>query len=219
LLTLPEEIWLLALNEKTGKLKQINLVQALTSAILMELALEKRIDSKGNRKVEVIDKEPMNNAVLDFALGKINAAPEPREVRRWMLDLGSLQQKMVHDFVAESLVEHGHVEKVEVSKLGGLIKKNKWVLKDKEIRNDIIARIKGVAFENKSPTLRTFCLILLSGENDIIRISTTRDERAKYQTRVKQLLEMLNEPRSAHARNIIVLVLKAIESNRESWSG
>ncbi|MEN6436937.1 MAG: GPP34 family phosphoprotein [Anaerolineaceae bacterium] len=219
MLTLPEELWLLALNEKNGKLKQINLVQGLTSAILVELALEKRIDSKGNRKVEVIDKEPLNNAVLDFALGKINAAPDAREVRRWMLDLGSLQQKMVYDYVAEALVEHGHIERVEESKLGGLIKKNKWILKDKEIRNGILERIRGVAFENKAPTLRTFCLMLLSGENDIIRISTTRDERAKYQTRVKQLLEMLEEPRSAHARNIIVLVLKAIENNRESWSG
>ncbi len=218
MLNLLEELWLLALNEKTGKLKQTNLVQALTGALLIELALEKRIYSKGQREVGVTSSEPLNDPVITAGLEKINTSKEVLEVRRWMFALGSLQQKKVQDFVAEGLQERGHIHIVETSALGGILKSKKWVLRDSELRKGIIERMRATGLENKEPTLRTLCLMLLAGQNDLVRITFTPQERSRYQTRLSKLITMLDEPRAEHARSIIVLVLKAIESSRESWN-
>ncbi len=154
MLTLLEELWLLALNEKSGKLRTTNLAQALTGAALIELAFDRRINTKGKREVGVLNSKPLNHPVLDAALKKIQSADNYREVRRWMFDLASLNQKMIYDFVAVGLVEQGIIEAQTQSLLGGLIKRKRWVLRNSEVRNEIITRMRETAFENKEATIK-----------------------------------------------------------------
>jgi len=216
LLTIPEELWLLSLNPRTGKVKTTKLIQAVTGAVLVELALAKRIQIKGKKQVGVTSDQPLGNAVLDSALAKIKAYEKDLDVFLWMYELSSVQQKRIQDFVAEGLQERGTVELVEQSVLGGLIKSKKWVLKDAGLRDEIIQRMRSAGLENRDPDLHTLCLMLIAGQTDLVRIAESRDERSRYQARIRKLITMVDEPRAAYARNIIVAVLKANQTSRGS---
>jgi len=215
LLTIPEELWLLSLNPRTGKVKTTKLIQAVTGAVLVELALAKRIQIKGKKQVGVTSDQPLGNAVLDSALAKIKAYEKDLDVFLWMYELSSVQQKRIQDFVAEGLQERGTVELVEQTVLG-LFKRKKWVLKDANLRDEVIQRMRAAGLENQEPTLHTLCLMLIAGQTDLVRIAESRNERAKYQARIRKLITMVDEPRAAHARNIIVAVLKANQTSRGS---
>ncbi len=216
MLTIPEELWLLSLNPRTGKVKTTKLIQAVTGAVLVELALARRIQIKGKKLVGVASDQPVGNAVLDGALAKIKAYEKDLEVYLWMYELSSVQQKRIQDFVAEGLQERGAVDLVEQSVLGGLLKSKKWVLKDAGLRDEIIQRMRSAGLENHEPDLHTLCLMLIAGQTDLVRITESRNERSRYQSRIRKLITMVDEPRATHARGIIVAVLKANQTSRGS---
>ena len=65
-ITLAEEILLLLLDEEKGTLPpvpQLTLHFVLAGAVLMELAIQNRIDSH-IETLEIIDKEPLNEPIL-----------------------------------------------------------------------------------------------------------------------------------------------------------
>ncbi len=214
MLTIPEELWLLSLKPKTGKINNSKLIQAVTGAVLIELALARRIQIKGKKLVGVISEQPVGNPVLDGALAKIKAYEKDLEVYLWMYELSSVQQKRIQDYVAEGLQERGAIELVEQSALGGLLKRKKWVLKDAGLRDEVIQRMRTAGLENHEPDLHTLCLMLIAGQTDLVRIAETREERSRYQARIRKLITLVDEPRAAHARGIIVAVLKANQTSR-----
>jgi hypothetical protein len=216
LLTIPEELWLLSLKPKTGRVNNSKLIQAITGAVLIELALAQRIQIKGKKQVGVTSDQPLGNAVLDGALAKIKAYEKDLEVYNWMYELSSVQQKRIQDFVAEVLQERGAIELVDQPVLGGLFRRKKWILKDANLRDEVIQRMRNAGLENQEPTLHTLCLMLIAGQTDLVRITESREERSRYQARIRKLVNIVDEPRAAHARGIIVAVLKANQTSRGS---
>lgn len=216
MLTIPEELWLLSLNPRSGKINQAKLIQAITGAILVELALEQRIQIKGKKHIGVTSDKPLGNAVLDAALAKIKAYEKDLEAYLWMYELSSVSQMRVQDLVAEGLQEKGAIEHTEQPALGGLFKRKRWILKDSSLRNEVIQKMRAAGLENQEPSLRTLCLMLIAGQTDLVRITESREERLRYQTRIRKLVNIVDEPRAAHARGIIVAVLKANQTSRGS---
>jgi hypothetical protein len=80
MLSLPEEIVLLTLDDATGLpigRQGIAASIALAGAVLMELALAGRVDTDRNR-LEVLDASPTGNAVLDAGLPLLREATDSR---------------------------------------------------------------------------------------------------------------------------------------------
>ena len=82
MLTIPEELWLLSLNPRTGKVKTTKLIQAVTGAVLVELALAKRIQIKGKNYLLPVDAQiSSENSVraeavdVDTVLDQLSASP------------------------------------------------------------------------------------------------------------------------------------------------
>ena len=86
-LTIPEEILLLSVGENGGIIPQDrNFEVVLAASILMDLALNNRLDSDLERLILVND-APLNEPVLDDALEMIFSKREIQEPSYWISQL------------------------------------------------------------------------------------------------------------------------------------
>ena len=86
MLRFAEELLLLLLNEDAGApafVPEADLHHALAGAVLMDLALENRIDADLDRLV-VVDPAPLGDALLDPALARVAESEETHEAGYWV---------------------------------------------------------------------------------------------------------------------------------------
>ncbi len=111
MLTLFEELFLLAIHEDKGTLmpsKADALHFGLAGAILSELALLKKIGLKDNQRLELLDPAPTEDALLDKALQTLAAAQKERKFGYW-IDMFSQKPEKMRRRLADRLVEKGLV--------------------------------------------------------------------------------------------------------------
>ena len=87
-----EEIILLLLRDEDGRFIQIptwSMDYAIAGAVLMDLALENRIDTDLHNLV-LIDETPTGDSILDEALAKI-AAGGSHDTRHWVEEVSPLR--------------------------------------------------------------------------------------------------------------------------------
>ena len=86
MLRFAEEIMLLLLDDKGGRFvdaRAMSLKFGLAGAVLMDLALEGRIDTDPER-LFVIDPTPLKDDLLDPTLIRIVQSPKRRDTRQWI---------------------------------------------------------------------------------------------------------------------------------------
>ena len=85
MLRFAEELLLLLLNEEVGEVAvpETNLGYALAGAVLMDLAIEGRIDTDLQHLV-LVDQTPLDDDLLDPALTAITAAASPHDAEYWV---------------------------------------------------------------------------------------------------------------------------------------
>jgi len=89
MLTLLEEVVLLAVDDTTGELtsaRECWTEYALAAAVLFDLALAGKIDTD-TEEVIIVDQEPTRIAFLDRLLAVMAAKPELRSVQQWIEEL------------------------------------------------------------------------------------------------------------------------------------
>src|SRR5688500_5350502 len=107
-LTLADELALLAYDDDgSRKLGQPALGYGLAGALLIELALARRVDVVG-KKVTVLDPAPVGRPLLDQALARI-ADDKPRKPAHWIEKLG----KKLTEQVLDGLVAGGVLRREE----------------------------------------------------------------------------------------------------------
>ncbi len=156
MLTLPEEILLLLLDDETGRFVgpvaglqpgagagPLGRSYALAGAVLMELALRSKIDTDPEQLL-LVDAEPTGDALLDRYLARI-AEGETKDARAWVFDL-SQDGATIEETALDRLVERGILRRVE--------KRVLWVFKtrrypmvdgveEREVRTRIVELLKG----------------------------------------------------------------------------
>ncbi|WP_338662306.1 GPP34 family phosphoprotein [Pararoseomonas sp. SCSIO 73927] len=123
MLTVPEEVLLLSLDDATGRpldLPAAALSLALSGALLMELALRGRLDSDPDR-LFVADPTPCGDALLDPVLARIAAAREAQDSRWWMGHLAP-EGPALRRALLKRLVDGGVLREVAARRL--------WILPD-----------------------------------------------------------------------------------------
>ncbi len=111
MLSLPEEIVLLTLDDETGLpigRQGIAASIALAGAVLMELALAGRVDTDRNR-LELLDASPTGNAVLDAGLPLLREATDSRGA----LMLLAREETGLRPLVLTALIERGLLKRVD----------------------------------------------------------------------------------------------------------
>ena len=105
MLRFPEEIILLLLDDEGGNFVRVpewSMQCALAGAVLMDLALENRIDTDPNQLI-LVDSTPVGDDLLDPTLARIAEATEAHDTRFWIQDTAQ-RAYQIRERVLERLV-------------------------------------------------------------------------------------------------------------------
>ena len=196
MLTLPEEILLLVLDDETGRFANpvagmhpgagagpLSRSFALAGAVLMELALRSKIDTDPNQLV-IVDAEPTGDALLDHYLARI-AEGETKDAGAWVFDL-SQDGAAIEETALDRLVERGILRRVE--------KRVLWVFKtrrypmvdgveEREVRTRMLELLKG----DEIPSPHDVVLVSLADACALFVEILGDDEAQRLAPRIRQI--------------------------------
>jgi hypothetical protein len=210
-LTMPEEILLLLLDDETGK--PVGLPGpagdlALAGAILMELALAGRIDTDLDRLV-VVQQRPTGDALLDGVLARLATGAAERTSRWWIQDLAKSGPAFRTE-ILDRLVAAGVLRRIEDRFL--------WVFPERRYPKapgraetaEVRRRLRGVLLEDDIPDPRDALLIGLARAAGLVPLVLDEAEAAQAAARVDQVagLEELSRSLSAATRDVYATLLR-----------
>jgi golgi phosphoprotein 3 len=109
MLSISEELFLLALNEEKGNILSLakkNLIYGLAGAILAELALLGKICVNEKYRLELLNTAPTGDEILDEVLNEIRSAEKPRKLSYWIAQIGT-QPKKLRERLGDRLIAKG----------------------------------------------------------------------------------------------------------------
>ena len=162
MLSFAEEIYLLALDEATGKPmvspRDIEMQSALVGAVLAELSFFHRIDTDID-KLYLLDTAPVGNPVLDHALSLISQSTETRLISFWMNTLRADSQ-LIENHVLQALVDKKILKQVDKKILWVFPTRQYPIIDGKELQN-IELRLRHLILSDEIPEPRETVLVSL----------------------------------------------------------
>ena len=191
LLTVPEELYLLTVNNLTGRrafLKSKKFDVLLSAAILMDLALHNRIDS--DLDFIIPDQpEPTGHALLDIALEQIQQSPVPQKIGWWLVRLADKGARF-REILVSGLLEKGLLTmQREHVFLGFTSDKYPILVHDREV-TEVKTRVKALIFSDDLPDFRDVVIISVAWYGGLLDMILSGEEIEKYQLRIEQLARM-----------------------------
>jgi len=210
-LTMPEEIILLLLDDKTGR--PIGLPPpagsyAVATAILMQLSLDGSIDTDPDKLMVTSDKTS-GDPVSDEALRMIATSAALKDSRHWIVELGRKAEHF-RGMTLERLVAKGVLKKEEGRFL--------WVFPDRRYPKapegeidmiEVRARLRAVLLSDEIPEPHDSLMIGLARSTGIIPFILSAAEQEKYSQRVDQVadLEELGRTLSSVTKEVYAMML------------
>lgn len=189
MLTLFEELFLLAFHEDKGKLIPAtteNLPVGLAGAVLAELALNDRLRVEENHRVELQDANPTQDEILDAALEKIQSSERPRKVNYWVNQLNEKPKKLFEQ-IEERLEAQGILSRDE-SNLISMSSQDELDGHKASARYWLKRRLRSLALTDQEADLRGLALLNLVQACDFVDLIFTKDERKSARRRIYELL-------------------------------
>ena len=190
MLSIPEEILLLTLDEEKGTPVDVPAIQidcAIAGAILMDLALQCRIDT-GLNELFTVDASPTGDPLLDEVLESIVADPEEHDAAYWVQVL-SHRSGDFRDRIAERLVEAKILKRVE-ERLLWVFGSRRYPQIDGGEEREVKRRIVNVLLDDGIPDPRDIVILTLADTCGVLdRILSTR-ELKNVEGRLRQLERM-----------------------------
>lgn len=159
MLTMLEEVVLLAVDERSGHLRstrEFGTAYALVGALFFDLALARKIDTD-TEVIQVIDQAPTGNPTLDRVLGQMSRRPDLQTVRDWIEEL-FLQHDDLEGEALESLIASG-VLRHEKSKLLWIIDVERFPLAANKPHQDVRVRLAKAILSEGIPDTRDIMLV------------------------------------------------------------
>ena len=185
-MSIAEEFLLLAYDEDGTPLTDgTRLDNGLGGAILLELALGRRVDTE-DKRVVVVDRRPTGDALADEALARIEA-DKPRKPGHWVTKLS----KQARPRILEKLVAEG-VLTVEKDKVLGVFPRTKYPSASGEppaVEADAWARIRAAVLGDGAIEPRTAALCALVAATELDRKILAGLDRKLVKTRLKEISE------------------------------
>ncbi len=162
MLTMLEEVVLLAVDEHTGNLRstrEYSTAYALVGAVFFDLALARKIDTD-TEKIEIISRAPTGNATLDRVLGQMAALSNLTTAREWIEHLFHQRADLEGEALA-SLISQG-VLRHEKSKLLWIIDIERFPLVDNVPQRDVRQRLADAILGDGIPDTRDIMLVSIA---------------------------------------------------------
>ncbi|HVU39139.1 MAG TPA: GPP34 family phosphoprotein [Opitutales bacterium] len=191
MLRFAEEILLLALDEKTGRLHPLPeraLEFALAGAVLAELAFLNRLDTDATHMM-VTSTDPIGDPVLDEAL-KCLPPNEPKLTIQKALARVALKADVLKKLLFEELLRRGILQQQE-QKFLWVLRERRYPVVDNREEREVRARIRDVVLNPGAiPDPRDVVLIGLMDACDLDAFVFTPEELDKSAERIKQICRM-----------------------------
>lgn len=183
----------------------------LSAAILMELALQNRIDAD----LEYIFPDqttPTGNALLDEVLDWIILSPKQETITHWIIRITEYSDR-IRKIILESLIRK-KVLSIRKERIFLGFSSNQYpVVAEKEIK-EIKSRIRDLVTGNDLPELRDMVIISLAYYGDLLNFIFTEDEIQKYKNRIEQLakMDLIGQAISRSVKEMAFMVVATIHA-------
>ncbi len=190
MLRFAEEILLLLLDDENGRFAPVDegaLQFALAGAVLMDLALENRIDTD-LQKLVLVDTKATGDAMLDSALVEIAASERRRDARYWVEQLVSRAED-IRSRALERLIAKGILERRE-DRFLWVFRARRYPVIDGAAEREVKLRIRDVLFKDEIPGPRDVVIICLAHVCGLLGEILTRQELHEAHPRIEQVRKM-----------------------------
>ena len=189
MLRFAEEIILLLLHDDDGKFAHVpswSMDRALAGAVLMDLALENRIDTDPENLI-LIDATPVGDSLLDPALAEI-AAGDQRDAGYWVEQTATKAEE-IREEALRRLVDVGILEQHD-DRFLWVFRSRRYPLVDGKAEREVKLRIMGVLFSDEIPDPRDIVIIALADACGIFGELLSKREREQAAARIEQVRKL-----------------------------
>ena len=208
-----EEIVLLLLRDEGGRLVRLpawSLNYAMAGGVLMDLALENRIDTDLENLL-LIDAAPLEDSVLDPVLAQIAEAEELHDAAYWLDRIADGADAIYEETLAR-LVQAGILEQRD-DRILWVFRSRRYPAVDGVAEREVKLRIMGVLFSDEIPDPRDVMLICLADACGIFSHLLTRRELGQVTERIEQVrrMDLIGQAMSQAIQEIEVSVAASVQ--------
>ena len=189
MLRFAEEIILLMLHDDDGKFAPVpswSMDRALAGSVLMDLALENRIDTDPENLV-LIDDTPVGDGLLDPTLAEI-AAGDQRDARYWVEHTAKKGEQLREEALSR-MVAAGILEQHE-DRFLWVFRSRRYPVVDGKAEREVKLRIMEVLFSDEIPGPRDIVIIALADACGIFRELLSKRELDQAAARIEQVRKL-----------------------------
>ena len=190
MLSFAEEIFLLALDDKQGVIKPLPvsaLDYALAGALLMDLALQDRIDTDLT-SLSVTNTEPTGDPILDDTLRDLQQKPEHQPTSYWLKYFAN-QSKSIQERVLARLIQKG-ILKQENRRILWVFEVRRYPLLDNHEVKEVKTRLRELILSDDIPDPREVVLINLGNACRLLDDLFTPAEYEQVRSRITALARL-----------------------------
>ena len=213
MLRFAEEIILLLLNDDDGRFANVpswSVDYALAGGVLMDLALENRIDTDLENLI-LVDATPVGDSLLDPTLVEIEAG-EKRDARFWVEHTAN-RAHVVREEALSRLVAHGILE-CRDDRFLWVFRSRRYPAIDGQAEREVKLRIMEVLFSDEIPHPRDVVIICLADACGIFRELLSKRELDKATDRIEQVrkLDLIGQAMSQAIQDIELSVAASVHA-------
>jgi hypothetical protein len=190
MLTMLEEVVLLAVDEKTGRVRstrEFGTAYALVGAVFFDLALARKIDTD-TEEIQIVDKLPTGNATLDRVLSRMAARPDLRTVSEWIEEI-FIQRDDLEGEALKSLMDRG-VLRHEHSKLLWVIDVERFPMVDNKPLQHVKMRLAHAILTDDIPDTRDIMLVSIADQCGLLSYVLSEVELENRKERIRTLTKL-----------------------------
>ena len=212
MLRFAEEIILLLLRDHDGRFVRVpnwSLEYAIAGGVLMDLAMENRIDTDLENLV-LIDSTPVGDSLLDPTLAEITA--EGMKPTRYWVERTVERARALHEDALSRLVERGILERQEQRVLWAF-RSRRYPTVDGKAEREVKLRIMEVLFGQEIPDPRDVMLICLVDGCGIFSELLSKHELSNAADRIAQVrqMDLIGQATSQAIRDIELSIAVSVQ--------
>jgi golgi phosphoprotein 3 len=190
MLTMLEEVVLLAVDEKNGRLRstrEFGTAYALVGAVFFDLALARKIDT-GTDTIQIVDASRSGNPILDRMLGRMAARPDRTTVRDWIEEM-FLQRDDLEGEALQSLISAG-ILRHEQSKLLWIIDIERFPVVNSQPQQHVKVRLARAILTDTIPETRDIMLVSIAAQCGLLGYVLSDAELENREERIHMLSKL-----------------------------
>jgi golgi phosphoprotein 3 len=190
MLTMLEEVVLLAVDERNGRLRstrEFGTAYALVGAVFFDLALARKIDTDTDT-IHIVDASPTGNPILDRMLARMAARPDRTTVRGWIEEM-FLQRDDLEGEALQSLITAG-ILRHEQSKLLWIIDVERFPVVDSKPQQHVKIRLAQAILSDVIPETRDIMLVSIAEQCGLLGYVLSESELENRQERIRMLSKL-----------------------------